>query len=311
MSSHAVSTAPDDQIQPFMIDNSSARGRLVRLGSVVQEVLAGHAYPDPVAALLGEMLALTSLMSVILKSDGVLTVQAKGDGPVPTIVADVTHDRAMRGYARIVGAADVQARFADAGSADLVARLLGRGYLSFTLDLAAREDRYQGIVELSGASLTECAHAYFRQSEQIDAMVRLVAARVGHNGSARWRAAGFMLQRLPPPQTSAQAADEENWQRALAFAGSVTNDELLDPGLHPHDLLYRLFREDGVRVFAPQPLTMRCRCSDTKVHNMLRAFPRAEIESLKIGELVVVDCEFCGRRYEFDGRALDAVYAER
>jgi molecular chaperone Hsp33 len=304
-----ASNAPDDQIQPFMIDNSVARGRLVRLGSVVQDVLAGHAYPEPVAALLGEMLALTSLMSVILKSDGVLSVQAKGDGPVPTIVADVTHDRAMRGYARIAGDAETLARLADMGSADLVARLLGRGYLSFTLDLAAREDRYQGIVELSGASLTECAHAYFRQSEQIDAMVRLAAARVGHNGSARWRAAGFMLQRLPPSRTADGTADDENWRRAVALAGSASTDELLDPDLHPHDLLYRLFHEDGVRVFTPQALTMRCRCSDAKVHNMLRAFPRAEIESLKVGDQVVVDCEFCGRRYEFDGRALDAVYA--
>jgi molecular chaperone Hsp33 len=139
-------------------------------------------------------------------------------------------------------------------------------------------------------------------------MVRLVAGRVGHNGTARWRAAGFMLQRLPQ-QGGAAPTDDEDWNRARTLAESATTGELLDPALHPHDLLYRLFHEDGVRVFTPQSLTMRCRCSDQKVHNMLRAFPRAEIESLKVGDLVVVDCEFCGRRYEFDGGALDAVYA--
>jgi molecular chaperone Hsp33 len=302
-------TAPDDLIQPFMIDNSVARGRLVRLGSVVENVLSAHAYPDPVAALMGEMLALTGLMSVILKSDGVLTVQAKGDGPVPTIVTDVTYERAMRGYARIAGSGDSRARIADADTTDLVARLLGRGHLSFTLDLRAQEERYQGIVALSGASLSDCADAYFRQSEQVDALVRLAAGRAGHNGSARWRAAGFMLQRLPPSHAGGASPDDDDWRRALAFAGSLTQEELLDPGLHPHDLLYRLFHEDGVRVFTPQSLTMKCRCSDAKVSNMLRAFPRAEIEDLKVGSLVIVDCEFCGRRYEFDTAALDEVYA--
>src|SRR5262245_60441263 len=118
--------APDDLIQPFMLDNSVARGRLVRLGSVVEDVLSAHAYPDPVRALMGEMLALTGLMSVILKSDGILTAQAKGDGPVPTIVTDVTYERAMRGYARIAGSDETRARIADADSDELVARLLGR-----------------------------------------------------------------------------------------------------------------------------------------------------------------------------------------
>jgi molecular chaperone Hsp33 len=118
-----------------------------------------------------------------------------------------------------------------------------------------------------------------------------------------------MLQRLPPSQTGGASPDDDSWRRALAFAGSATTDELLDPALHPHDLLYRLFHEDGVRVFAPQTLTMKCRCSDAKVSNMLRAFPRAEIEDLKVDSRVVVDCEFCGRRYEFDAAALDAVYA--
>jgi molecular chaperone Hsp33 len=309
MHERAAPAAPDDQIQPFLIDNSVARGRLVRLGSVVEDVLAHQDYPDPVAALLGEMLALTALMSVMLKSDGVLTVQAKGNGPVPTIVTDITYDRAMRGYARL---SDKAARSSlDAGATDLVARLLGRGYLSYTLDLGADQERYQGIVELSGATLTECAHAYFRQSEQIEAMVRLAAAPIGHNGHARWRAAGFMLQRLPQGAPGAAAVGDEDWRRALALAGSATAAELLDPGLHPHDLLYRLFHEDGVRVFAPLPLTMRCRCSEAKVRNMLRAFPRAEIEGYKVGPHVVVDCEFCGRRYEFDGAALDEVYAGR
>jgi molecular chaperone Hsp33 len=273
-------------------------------------VLAAHDYPDPVAALMGEMLALTALMSVILKSDGVLTVQAKGDGPVPTIVTDVTYERAMRGYARVVGGDDAVGRLAGADSTDLAARLLGRGHLSFTLDLRAQDERYQGIVALSGASLTDCADAYFRQSEQVEAFVRLAAGRVGHNGSARWRAAGFMLQRLPASQ-GGMPADDDDWRRARAFAGSATVRELLDPMLHPHDLLYRLFHEDGVRVFTPQSLTMGCRCSDAKVSNMLRAFPRAEIEDLKVGSLVVVDCEFCGRRYEFDTAALDEVYAGR
>ncbi len=302
----------DDFVQPFQIESHSARGRLVRLGPLVDNVTARHDYPVPVAMMLSELLALAAVVAGALKFDGVFTLQAKGDGPIRTLMADITSDGEMRGYAQFE-----HQHFEDAGNEALAAaapssvpRLLGSGYLAFTVDQGSDTDRYQGIVELAGATLADCAHAYFRQSDQLQAAVKLAAAANGSGSGA----AALMVQRLPGAGRTTVSGDVEEveaddaWRRTVALLGSCSDQELLDADLHPHQLLFRLFHEDGVRVFEPRGLVMRCRCSDDKVVNMLRSFPRAEIEDLKDGDLVVVTCEFCGVTYEFDEAALDDVY---
>ncbi len=307
----------DDFVQPFQIESHSARGRLVRIGPLVDSVTARHDYPPPVAAMLGELLALAAVVAGALKFDGVFTLQAKGDGPIRTLMADITSAGEMRGYAQFDhahfdGAPD-QTRDETCGAPgrSSVPRLLGSGYLAFTVDQGPDTDRYQGIVELAGATLADCAHAYFRQSEQLQAAVKL--ASVPANGPSPG-AAALMVQRLPGAGRTTMSGDVEEheaddaWFRTVALMGSCTDEELLDADLHPHQQLFRLFHEDGVRVFKPRSLVMRCRCSDDKVVNMLRSFPRAEIEDLKIGDRVVVTCEFCGVIYEFDAAALDDVY---
>lgn len=303
----------NDFVQPFQIESHSARGRLVRIGSLVDSVTARHAYPPPVATMLSELLALAAVVAGALKFDGVLTLQTKGDGPIRTLMADITSDGEMRGYAQFDQQHFDGADEATCGVAvhSSVPRLLGSGYLAFTVDQGPDTDRYQGIVELVGATLADCAHAYFRQSEQLQAAVKL--ASLPANG-AGLGAAALMVQRLPGDGRTTMSGDVEEfeagdaWVRTVALMGSCTNEELLDTDLHPHQLLFRLFHEDGVRVFEPRDLVMRCRCSDDKVVNMLRSFPRAEIEDLKIGNQVVVTCEFCGVVYEFDEAALDDVY---
>lgn len=304
---------PDDLIQPFQLESNAARGRLVRLGPLVESALDRHDYPEPIATVLGELLALAALVSAALKFDGVFTVQAKGEGPVRTLVADITTAGDMRGFAQYDE--EALAALLDQGESwrrAPVPRLLGAGHLAFTVDQGTDTARFQGIVELRGATLAECAHEYLGQSEQLQAVVRLAA---GHRGSGGWRAGGLMIQRLPgegraPLSGEAQDEDvEEAWRRALVLMGSSTDDELLDAGLHPHRLLYRLFHEEGVRVFEPQPLAMHCRCSQHKVEVMLRSFPRAEIEDLKVDDMVVVTCEFCGVDYRFGDSGLDGVYA--
>lgn len=307
-------TAAEDLVQPFQLESGAAQGRLVRLSRVSEEILGLHDYPDPVAQMLGEGLTLAALLSGALKFDGVLTLQVKGDGPINMLVADITTEGKMRGYAQFDKArlAEAEADFAEGkGPAEPVPQLFGNGHLAFTVDQGPDTDRYQGIVELTGATLAECAHGYFRQSAQLHAVVKLA---VGRAADGSWRSAGIMIQRLPdegPARLSGDAPDEnweEDWRRAVILMGSSTSEELLDPALHPHDLLYRLFHEDGVRVFNPAPLVMSCRCSEQRVITMLRSFPRSEIEALKEGDRVVVTCEFCSRRYEFDESALDAVY---
>ena len=151
-----------------------------------------------------------------------------------------------------------------------VPRLLGAGHLAFTVDQGDFTERYQGIVELTGATLTDCVHHYFRQSEQLQCALSWRASEIdGH-----WRVGALMLQRLPPPEDSEEAeAAEDGWRRALAFMASVSSAELTDARLLPEDLLFRLFHEDGVRVFRKQPLIAGCRCSRERVAQVLRAMP--------------------------------------
>jgi molecular chaperone Hsp33 len=303
--------APDDMIQPFQIEGKAVRGRLVRLGPLVDEVLDRHNYPEPVAALLAEMVALAAVLAGALKYEGVFTLQTKGDGPIRLMVADVTSTGDIRGYAQF-DAEKLAAVEAAPAAGSPVPRLLGSGYLAFTVDQGADTERYQGIVELVGATLVDCVHHYFRQSEQLQAGIKLAVGREARSdGGSGWRAGALMVQRMPPeggvPELAADDADED-WRRALIFMASSTSTELLDPALAPNDLLFRLFHEDGVRVFAPGSLRAACRCSRERVERVLQSLPRSEIEDLKDDGAVVVTCEFCNDDYRFSEEDLDNLY---
>jgi molecular chaperone Hsp33 len=296
----ARATIPDDLVQPFQIEASSLRGRLVRLGPVVDTILTRHAYPDAVAAMLGEAIALAVVLAGALKYDGVFTLQTKGDGPLHLLVADVTSAGAVRGYAQY-DEARLQKVLSPRrpGSANAVPRLLGAGYIAFTVDQGEHTERYQGIVELQGASLTECAHHYFRQSEQIQAGIKTAVGR--DPVSKAWRAGGIMLQRLPSEGLDAFAleAQEDGWRRAMVLMSSSTSAELLDPALGHNDLLFRLFHEDGVRVFAAHGLAARCRCSRERIERILRQLPAGDNAEIAQDEEIRVTCEFCNSQYAF------------
>ena len=291
-------TGGDDLILPFQIEASGLRGRLVRFGPLLDEILGRHAYPEPVAHLLAETVVLTALLASALKYEGVFTLQAKGDGPVRLVVADVTTDGAVRANAMFD-----EARLT--GTATTVPALLGRGHLAFTVDQGQDTERYQGIVDLSGETLWECAQHYFRQSEQLQAGLR---SAVRH-GEAGWRGGGIMLQRLPDPEKQVPTDREDDWRRAMVLLGSATDDELTQPALSGEALLFRLYNEDGVRVFPSQPMRFSCRCSRERVASMLKSMPKAEIESLAVDGRVEVACEFCNTRYDFDRDQLAALYA--
>jgi len=290
----------DDLILPFQIEAPALRGRLVRLGPLADEILHRHDYPPSVARLLAEMLALAALLAGALKYEGVFTLQTSGDGPVRLMVADVTSAGALRGYAQFDAS-----RLPPEGDAS-VPRLLGAGHLAFTVDQGDFTDRYQGIVELDGATLADCVHHYFRQSEQLQCALRLAVAQSG----GCWRAGALMLQRLPPPADSAEAeVAEDGWRRALSFMASVRSAELTDADLAPEALLYRLFHEDGVRAFRRHALSAGCRCSRERVEQVLRAMPADELAALQAEGEAVITCEFCSRQYRFDRQTLESFAA--
>ena len=311
----------DDLVQPFQIDRQGLRGRLVRLGATVDAVLHRHAYPEPVARLLGEALVLAACLASSVKYEGVFTLQARGDGALSLLVADVTSEGAMRGYAGYDAEALTALLAQD--PQPTVARLFGGGYLAFTVDQGDDTQRYQGIVELQGATLAESVHHYFRQSEQIDTAIKLACgpAGAGADGRLAWRAGALMVQRLPEQRLPEQPpldvegepgpGSEEGWRRAVILLGSATAAEMLDPRLTPRELLFRLFHEDGVRVYRPRFLEERCRCGRGRVEKVLASLPREEVESLREDdERLVVTCQFCNRSESFTDAELDRLYGE-
>src|SRR5690349_19317257 len=286
-----------DFVRPFQIEALGIRGRAVRLSGAVDEIVHKHAYPEPVARLLTEMLTVAAALASALKYEGVFTLQTKSEGAVRLMVVDVTSSGAMRGYAQFDADA-VAALPADAS----LPRLLGGGYLAFTVDQGEDTDRYQGIVELTGADLVECVQHYFQQSEQLKAGFKL--AVVQQNGT--WHSGVIMLQRLPrEDQSTAAEIDDDAWRRAVTLLASCTSKELLDQGLPIDDLLYRLFHEDGVRVFKGQSLRAQCRCSRERVGSVLRSLPRGELVELETDGALEVTCEFCNSKYRFTLADLD------
>ncbi len=292
----------DDQVQPFMLEKSGIRGRLLRLGALADIILGRQDYPPAVAGHLAEMLALTGALSSLLKYDGVFTLQARGDGPVAMMVADVTDDGDLRGFAGFDpdAVAAVTAQDPAAG----LTRLMCKGQIAYTVDLGDKEERYQGIVALSGDRLADCLQHYFRASEQIRSGIVCAADKV----DGRWRAAAMVLQRLPEEEDRLDEPDEDAWRRSMILQASCTQGELLDPGLSAHDLLYRLFHEEGVRVFEARQLTGGCRCSREKLAGVISSLPYDEILDLRVDGVVTVSCEFCNSRYDFDAQDLAQIF---
>lgn len=296
--STAAGTAiPDDLVQSFQVEPNRLRGRLIRLGPALDAILTRHAYPAAVATQLGELVVLTATIATMLKFDGILTLQTRSDGPIKLLVADyVAASRTVRGYAQF----DTDRLEALEGSGASTARLLGAGHLAFTIDQGPDTERYQGIVELVGGGLVEAVHHYFRQSEQIETGIRVAVARA--DGEGPWRGGAVMVQRLPEENRGYQdeEARDDQFRHIMSLIGTCRNDELTDAGLAPETLLFRLFHEEGVRVFPPSPILDGCRCSEERVLSILNSLPADERADLIVDGRIEVRCEFCSRLYRID-----------
>ncbi|GAB6052087.1 Hsp33 family molecular chaperone HslO [Magnetospira thiophila] len=289
----------DDLIQPFQVEPCGLRGRLVRLGPAVQDLLAKQHYPQAVSELVGQAAALAALLASSLKYDGLFSLQIRGDGPVSLLVIDVTSSGDLRGYARFD--VDRLSSLPHLPQGEEVPRLLGAGHMAFTVDLGSDSERYQGLIELEGATLAECAQTYFRKSEQLETALLLA--------SDGQRAGGLMIQRLPLAPKEDPDEAEENWRRGVILASSARPAELLDSTLTAPDLLLRLYFEDGVRVYDPRPLRFRCRCSREKVVTTLRAFPQDEVAQMVVDGHLDVTCEFCQTVYDFDAQEVADLFS--
>ncbi len=299
-----IKDVDDNVIQPFQLDETNLRGRMVRIGSVLDDIIQAHDYPKHVSHLVAETAILSALLSSMLKYDGVFTLQAQGDGPINTIVADMTTSGDLRACAnfdpeRLAHSIEQLAAMKSSENAqNHLAQLLGKGYLAFTVDQGASEDRYQGIVELKGSSMIDCVQHYFAQSEQIGTGIKIA---VGQR-DGKWRAAGIMIQRMPEEggDQSFSNIEEDDWRRTMVFLDSSTENEMLDPALHSHILLTRLFHEEGVRVYEPHAIKKACRCNTEKVETVLLSLSDDDREYLKKDGKISVRCEFCSKEFLFD-----------
>ena len=310
-------TSADDTVMPFEVAALDLRGRVVRLGPLVDEIIARHAYPQPVAKLLGEALVLTVMLGSALKIDGRFILQTRTDGPVRILVVDFTTPGKVRACARFDKervAAAIASGKVDGGA------LLGKGHLAMTIDQGADSSRYQGLVALDGGALEDAAHEYFLRSEQIPTRVRLAVAeelRAGQGGAShRWRAGGIMLQFLPKAPERARLPDldpgdapegvvphtvreDDAWVEGRALVATVEDVELIDPALSSERLVFRLFHEPGVRVFRGAPLRAECSCSRGSVEAMLKSFSQDDRDHMVKDGKISVTCEFCSANYQF------------
>ena len=277
------------------IPSRNARGRVARLGPVIDAILANHGYPPLIEKLLAEALTLTALLGSLLKEPlGQLTLQAQTKGGIIDLMVCDYLGGELRGYVR-----HDPRRLADAPEEPSLKELFGEGYLAITFDQPIAKERYQGIVPLEGKNLGDAAQSYFAQSEQIPSLVRLAAEKSGEH----WFAGGLLLQHLPEGEEGRERLhtrlDHPDWPHVAILGGSVKPDELTDPGLPLDDLIWRLFHEEQeVRTLPAIRLGRGCRCDPDYVRSVIARFPADEREAM-VGDdgLIRVDCAFCSSSF--------------
>jgi len=286
-------------VTPFFLPGRSVRGRLVRLGALADALLTRHDHHPVVTALSGQALALAAALSSALKYRGSFSLQFKGDGPVPMLLADCTQEGALRGYARS-DTERLQALLAET-PAPTARALLGDGVLAFTVDQGPETETYQGIVSIEGETLSDMALHYFETSEQLACAVWLAAAQT-HAG---WRASALILEQVAGEggvegtDPGEPAEPTEDWRTARALAGTLTDAELLDDGLAPEQLIWRLFHLEGVAVDLPRALAYGCRCSRAKLAGILESFGADDLDEMAVDGDILMNCEFCNHAFRF------------
>lgn len=281
-----------DHTQRFLFDESDVRGEIATLGESYQHVLAKHPYPEPVAQLLGELLAAAALLVGTLKFDGLMVLQARSSGAVPLLMVECSSDREVRGIARyheeqlVPGAT--------------LSELMPEGVLAITID-PANGQRYQGIVALDGVTLADSLSNYFASSEQLPTRFWLAA-----DGR---RACGMLLQQLPADRIRDGEEREASWQHVRTLADTLSTEELL--GLDNETVLHRLYHEEQVRLFEPRPVMFRCSCSRERSANALISLGEEDAAQLvtEQGGAITIDCQFCNQRYRFDAADIAQLFA--
>ncbi|MBT5791646.1 MAG: Hsp33 family molecular chaperone HslO [Gammaproteobacteria bacterium] len=294
-----------DSSTRFVFVDADVRGNIVRLGDSFKQMTASHDYPSEVQELLGEFLAAALLLSDIIKFEGRLTLQANGQGNIRLLMAEATHEGAVRGIAQLEDAAPADA-FRDknllqllSGSKSSEGKLVG-GTLTVTVEALGRE-RYQSIVPLLGETLAECLESYFQQSEQLNTFIRLSADSN--------QASGMLIQQLPVQMEQDLAQRADRWQTIRVLAGTITGAELIAKANSV--LLQHLFVEENIQIFDATSVQFQCGCSEQRMAGALVSLGESELASLfEQHQTLALTCEFCGAHYDIDNKKLMRLVTE-
>ncbi|MEC5343826.1 Hsp33 family molecular chaperone HslO [Brenneria populi] len=275
-----------DQLHRYLFENHAVRGELVTVSDTYQQILAHHDYPEPVQKLLGEMLVATSLLTATLKFNGDITVQLQGDGALKLAVINGNHQQQMRGVARLQG---------EIAPDSSLKEMVGNGYLVITITPTQGEP-YQGVVGLEGDTVADCLENYFRQSEQLPTRLFI---RTGRHDD-KMAAAGMLLQVLP-----AQNTGEDDFEHLAQLTATIKSEELFT--LAANDVLYRLYHQEEVTVYPPQPVRFQCHCSRDRCAAALMTLADREVDEMleEDGE-IDMHCDYCGNHYIFNAEDVRA-----
>lgn len=303
----------EDIVQPFKIESSGLHGRAICLSSLIDEIVVRHEYPPVVAYLVAETITVAVLLASLLKYQGVFTLQLNGDGMVPFIAVDVAATGGVRAYAKIAAGAEDSVA---AMPVENAAHLVGKGHMTFTVNAGPETDIYQQVFELLASGLKDSVRAYFRQSADLDTGL-VVAVEHAADG---WHSRGILVQKNPDDDdklaieadAGGELSEEERedaWRRAMMLLSTCTPEEMLDRELSINMLLFRLFHEEGVRVYDVVSYKHACHCSREKVINALAVISKASLDEMKgDDEVIHVTCEFCNEDYVFNDDDISALY---
>ncbi len=284
----------------FNLDNNIFRGRIVRLDNVMREVFGRAQYPDNVAAAVAETAALGALIASLMKFDGIFTLQLQGNGPISVLVADVTSAGKIRATAKYDAKAieNAQVLRKTEGQIEPTPHWLENGNLIFTIDQGKNTELYQGVVDLQGKNLEECALRYFKNSEQIDTYLHLYLQKKGDV----WQSAGILIQKMPQKGGNEIVADDDSlkelWKENKILLDSLKSEEIFNLDLQ--EVLFRLFHEHQVRVNKEQKYTFGCRCNREKLQQTLSSMKPEDIADMVENGKITATCNFCGEVYAFD-----------
>ncbi|TVZ37241.1 molecular chaperone Hsp33 [Alteromonadaceae bacterium 2753L.S.0a.02] len=283
-----------DNTHRFLFENTDIRGNLATLSESFQKIASHQKIPHSALPILGEFVAAVALLSETLKFDGILTLQVRGDGPLPLIVAECSNQGHLRAVAK--AAENISQETPLEGLT--LPQLMGNGVLTITID-PVQGQRYQGIVPVEGDTLADCLGYYFAQSEQLPTRLWLCASET--------QCAGLMLQSLPAQQVSDPELREEQWRMAEQLAATVSAEELLS--LDHETVLYRLFHEMLCRIFPARNFEFKCSCTRERSENAIASLGKQEALALleeqgKIG----IDCHFCGQHYAFKSADIEQMF---